>query len=357
MAGEWRHLFIGVLCDEGLAELQTGPFGSQLHAHDYVAEGVAVVPTEAIRGRQIDHAVLPKITLSKAKSLERHRLRAGDILFARRGVQATGHIGYVRDPEEGFICGTGAIRLRIQPRNSEVEPEFLSHVLSNPSSVAWFKFHAIGATMLNLNESIIRAFPLKLPPLPEQRAIAHILGMLDDKVELNRRMNETLEAMARALFQSWFVDFDPVRAKAEGRDTTLPKDIVDLFPDCFEDSELGEIPTGWRFAPLPEVIEVNPSRALRKGTLAPYLDMANMPTRGHTPDAVIDRPFGSGMRFMNGDTLAKTARRHTLIFSGMDRSAGAPLSTSYCVPSPPYRTSLHTVLHAALSSASSQSRA
>ena len=85
-----------------------------------------------------------------------------------------------------------------------------------------------------------------VPPLAEQRAIAHILGTLDDKIELNRRMNETLEAMARALFKSWFVDFDPVRAKAEGRDPGLPQPIADLFPDRFEDSELGEIPAGWK---------------------------------------------------------------------------------------------------------------
>jgi type I restriction enzyme S subunit len=137
----------------------------------------------------------------------------------------------------------------------------------------------------------------------EQRAIAHILGTLDDKIELNRRMNETLEAMARALFKSWFVDFDPVRAKAEGRDPGLPKSLSDLFPDSFEDSELGEIPEGWRLMPLPEVITVNPSRQLRRGELAPYLDMANMPTRGHSPDVVVPRPFGSGMRFVNGDTL------------------------------------------------------
>jgi type I restriction enzyme S subunit len=141
------------------------------------------------------------------------------------------------------------------------------------------------------------------PPLDAQRAIASVLSALDNKIELNRRLNETLEAIARALFQSWFVDFDPIRAKAEGRDPGLPKPIANLFPDRFEDSELGEIPAGWRFEPLPELIEVNPPRALRKGILAMYLDMANMPMRGHTPDAVIERPFGSGMRFMNGDTL------------------------------------------------------
>ena len=87
---------------------------------------------------------------------------------------------------------------------------------------------------------------IPLPSLMEQRAIVHILGTLDDKIELNRRMNQTLEEMARALFKSWFVDFDPVRAKAEGRETGLPEEIAALFPDNFEDSELGEIPKGWK---------------------------------------------------------------------------------------------------------------
>ncbi len=91
-----------------------------------------------------------------------------------------------------------------------------------------------------------------VPPLSEQRAIAHILGTLDDKIELNRRMNATLEAMARALFRSWFVDFDPVRAKMEGRDTGLPKDIADLFPDRLVDSELGEMPEDWDIGHLSE---------------------------------------------------------------------------------------------------------
>jgi type I restriction enzyme S subunit len=101
----------------------------------------------------------------------------------------------------------------------------------------------------------LRDFPITLPPLDEQRAIAHILGTLDDKVELNRRMNETLEAMARALFKSWFVDFDPVRAKAEGRDPGLPKSLADLFPDSFEDSNLEEIPKGWAIGRFGEVVE------------------------------------------------------------------------------------------------------
>jgi len=98
--------------------------------------------------------------------------------------------------------------------------------------------------------------PVQVPSIPEQRAIAHILGTLDDKIELNRRTNETLEAMTRALFKSWFVDFDPIRAKAEGRDPGLPSELADLFPGPFEDSELGEIPKGWAVASIGEVVEV-----------------------------------------------------------------------------------------------------
>jgi type I restriction enzyme S subunit len=263
MANEWKQASIGALCDAGVAELQTGPFGTQLHAYDYVDDGIPVVPTEAIRGRHIDHSVLPKITQTKAKELERHQLKPGDILFARRGVQATGHIGCVRKAEEGFICGTGAIRLRVARDSGAIDPDYLSHVLADPASVQWFKFHAIGATMPNLNEGIIRSFPLSVPPLPEQRAIAHILGTLDDKIELNRRMNETLEAMARALFKSWFVDFDPVRAKSEGRDPGLPKPLADLFPDSFQDSELGEIPKGWEVRLLGELLELAYGKALK----------------------------------------------------------------------------------------------
>ena len=162
---------------------------------------------------------------------------------------------------------------------------------------------ATGTTVKHTSPNRIRQFRFLCAPPPDQRVIAHILGTLDDKIELNRRMNETLEAMSRALFNDWFVDFGPVRAKAEGRDPELPQSLADLFPSRLVDSQLSEIPEGWEAVTLPELIELNPLRSLRKGDMAPYLDMANMPTSGHTPDEVIARPFGSGMRYINGDTL------------------------------------------------------
>ena len=110
-----------------------------------------------------------------------------------------------------------------------------------------------------------------LPPLPEQRAIAHVLGTLDDKIELNRRMNETLEEMARALFKSWFVNFDPVRAKMEGRWQRgeslpgIPAVLYDLFPDRLVPSELGDIPEGWEVKELGDVVELTYGKSLRAG--------------------------------------------------------------------------------------------
>jgi len=116
-------------------------------------------------------------------------------------------------------------------------------------------------------------------------------------------MSQTLESMARALFKSWFVDFDPVRAKANGRDPGLGPQLAGLFPDAFVSSVLGDVPTGWRASRLSELVTLNPSRALERANPSPYLDMANMPTSGHSALDITVRPYSSGSRFVNGDTL------------------------------------------------------
>ena len=141
--------------------------------------------------------------------------------------------------------------------------------------------HASGATFRELSGSSLKEIRLNLPPLEEQRAIARVLGALDDKIELNRRMSETLEEMARALFRSWFVDFDPVRAKAERRPSGLPPDLDALFPASFEASELGEVPAGWEVKALGDVaverrVAVNPE-AIAPET--PYIGLDHMPRR------------------------------------------------------------------------------
>lgn len=157
-----------------------------------------------------------------------------------------------------------------------------------------------GSAQPSLNRNFVHPMPARFPEPPEQRAIAGVLSALDDKIELNRRMNETLEASARALFRDWFVDFGPTRAKAEGRPAYLAPDIWSLFPDCLDDDGM---PKGWRTGVLADIIDVSPGERLKRGTAAPYLEMAALPTSGSSAQPAVKREFSSGSRFRNGDTL------------------------------------------------------
>jgi len=210
---------------------------------------------------------IARITEEDAERLSRHRVEAGDIIYSRRG--DVERRALIRPEHEGWLCGTGCLKVRLG--KGGVDPTFASYYLGHPDVRSWIARHAIGATMPNLNTAIIEAVPFVVPPLVEQQAIAGILGALDDKIELNRRMNETLEAMARAIFKSWFVDFDPVRAKAavwrehpnwtdekvsRAACPNLKPDIAVLFPDAFEDSELGEVPKGWGVVPFAATVDI-----------------------------------------------------------------------------------------------------
>jgi type I restriction enzyme S subunit len=249
----WEFTTLGDVCQRGGGNIQTGPFGSQLHASDYVLVGVpSIMPTNIGENRIVEDGIV-RITEDDANRLGQHRLRAGDIVYSRRGDVEKRAL--IREREEGWLCGTGCLKVRLGA--GVVDPLFASLFLGHPAIREWIVRHAVGATMPNLNTSIMGEVPFALPPLAEQKAIAAVLGALDDKIELNRRMNATLEAMARALFQSWFVDFDPVRAKLDGRKpvgldaatTTV------LFPEHFQDSEAGHIPKGWTIKPIGEVVD------------------------------------------------------------------------------------------------------
>lgn len=139
---------------------------------------------------------------------------------------------------------------------------YLLYLLQSEEMQAKLIGRSSGTTVTGIKQSELRKIEVSLPPVTEQRAIAHILGTLDDKIELNRKQNETLEAMARALFKAWFVDFEPVRAKMEGRWQRgqslpgLPAHLYDLFPDRLVESELGGIPEGWRHSMIGEEVTV-----------------------------------------------------------------------------------------------------
>ncbi len=179
--------------------------------------------------------------------------RPGDVVFTSKGT--VGRFAFVRRNTERFVYSPQLCFWRSRDEEA-IDPYFLYCWMRGPEFFGQFKGVA-GQTDMAEYVSLTdqRRMFVTLPPLDEQRAIAHILGALDDKIELNRRMNATLEAMARAVFRSWFVDFDPVRATMEGRDTGLPKEIADLFPDRLVDSELGDVPEGWDIGALAEHFE------------------------------------------------------------------------------------------------------
>jgi type I restriction enzyme S subunit len=189
----------------------------------------------------------------------------------------------------------------VRAKNQYLNPRFFLYYYLSPDFQGFLRSRTIsGATVDRLALKDFPNFPVPTPPLAEQNAIAATLGALDDKIELNRQMNETLEAMARAIFKDWFVDFGPTRAKMEGRAPYLAPDIWSLFPDRLDDE--GK-PEGWRSGTLSDIVNISPTEPMRKGELKPYLDMAALPTRGSNADPAILRQYSSGTRFRNGDTL------------------------------------------------------
>ena len=196
----------------------------------------------------------------------------------------------------------------------EVDTRYLYYVMCTTEYRDEVLASATGTTVKHTSPERIGRFAFKLPSLPEQRAIAHVLGTLDDKIELNRRMNETLEEMARALFQSWFVDFDPVRAKVEGRWRSgeslpgLPVDLYDLFPDRLVPSELGDIPEGWEVRPLDCSANFLNGLALQKypasdGSALPVIKIAQL-RAGHTRGAdLASQDLPEEYRVHDGDVL------------------------------------------------------
>jgi type I restriction enzyme S subunit len=235
--------------------------------------------------------------------------RKGEILISSVG-NRSGQSYVVQDEGDFYFKDGNIIWLS---DFKELDPWCLSYWLKSTEGQRALASVMIGSAQKALTIDSLRNLSVQLPSFAQQKNIAVVLRALDDKIELNRRMNATLEAMARALFQSWFMDFDPVRAKLDGEGFNSPRlqregqgfesPYLHLFPDSFQDSELGHIPKGWTAQRLPDAIEVNPRRSLKGGTSAPYLDMKNLPTQGHSADEVIDREFSSGTKFQNGDTL------------------------------------------------------
>ncbi|MDD5036171.1 MAG: restriction endonuclease subunit S [Methylococcaceae bacterium] len=192
---DWEVMPLGELACKPDGFLQTGPFGSQLHKHDYLSEGVGVVNPTHLWDNQINHEEVPRVSPETAARLERHRLAVGDILFARRG--EIGRHGMVTEKEEGWLCGTGCFLARV--RRKDIDNRFLSYLFSTSGCIAWLNSHAAGAIMPNLNNTVLRSMPVFFPKLEIQTEIANCLDATKQKMAIHQRKHAALTALFRTL--------------------------------------------------------------------------------------------------------------------------------------------------------------
>jgi type I restriction enzyme, S subunit len=195
VSDDWHVTTLGELCESGNGGIQTGPFGSQLHASDYVPVGVPSVMPQNIGDNRISDHGIARIKTTDAVRLSRYLLRHGDIVYSRRG--DVGRRALVRPEQDGWLCGTGCLRVRL---GDSASPAFISYYLGHPDVREWVVRHAIGATMPNLNTKILSSLPVSLPPEPVQRAVAAVLGGLDDKIALNERIAAKCFDLAQCLW-------------------------------------------------------------------------------------------------------------------------------------------------------------
>jgi type I restriction enzyme S subunit len=215
----------------------------------------ALIRSQNVFDRHFERMGLAFISDEQANRLQGVALQPGDLLLNITGDGVTFSRACTVPADVLPACVNQHVAI-VRINRAVADPGYVLSYLTHPAVKLYIESFNAGGSRRAITKGHIESFAIALPPISEQRAIAHILGTLDDKIELNRRVSETLEAMARALFKSWFVDFDPVRAKAEGRDPDLPKPLADLFPDSFVDSELGEVPDGWGVGTFGDVVEL-----------------------------------------------------------------------------------------------------
>ena len=338
MSSEWRDTTLGQICASQGGAIQTGPFGSQLHTSDYKEFGIPVVmPTNIGDGGIVEDGIA-RIDEVDVERLSQHKLRMGDIVFSRRGDVTKNAL--IRPHQVGWFCGTGCLKVRLGDE-TVASAEFISHCLRLPDIKDWLVRHAVGATMPNLNTGILSAVPIHLPPLQTQLEIAEILGGLDDRITLLRETNATLEAIAQALFKSWFVDFDPVRAKMQGRvPDGMNEATAALFPDALVESELGLVPKGWWVGTLADLSDLNPESWTAKNhpeTVA-YIDLANAKDNeiaSVTDFAFDDAPSRARRVLRDGDTIVGTVRPGNRSFAFIHEPASnLTASTGFAVLRP-----------------------
>lgn len=211
------------------ANIQTGPFGSQLHQSDYSEQGTPVIMPKDLLNGHISELSIARVSQNHVDRLSRHKVEVGDILYSRRG--DVGRCAFATEKEQGWLCGTGCLRVTIDTEKAVTK--FVFYQLQKPETVGWIEKHAVGATMLNLNTSILSDVPIEVPCLDIQKRIVDILSAYDTLIENNQKQIKLLEEAAQRLYKEWFVDL-----RFPGHENVK---IVDGVPEGWKQCLLGDI--------------------------------------------------------------------------------------------------------------------
>lgn len=273
----WKRFTLGEIS----TNIQTGPFGSQLHQSDYSETGIPVVMPKDLIDGHISEETIARVNEEHVDRLSRHKIDNGDILYSRRG--DVGRCAYASENEKGWLCGTGCLRVTINPVIAV--PKFVFYQLQKRETVGWVVNHAVGATMLNLNTSILSEVPVELPDLIIQNRIVEILSTYEELIENNQEQIKLLEEAAQRLYKEWFVDL--------------------RFPGN-KDVKIEEgVPEGWESCTLEDVIEFNPKVILDKERVKQCVPMSALSTSSMILNSseFTMTTSNSGSKFQNGDTL------------------------------------------------------
>lgn len=248
----WDTIELGEIVKSGGGKIHTGPFGSQLHASDYVASGIpCIMPANMVDSR-VDLSKIAYITDADAQRLSKYLVDIGDIVYSRRGDVTLKAL--IREHETGYFCGTGCLLLR---PGSKIDSEFLTYYLSTASMKEWIKQQAVGATMPNLNTGILARIPFTAPEKAEQQKLSKVISLINKKIEFNNKINNELEVMAKLIYDYWFVQFDFPDDSGKPYKSSGGKMV-------YNEELKREIPSGWLAATLLDIASFTNGIACQK---------------------------------------------------------------------------------------------
>jgi len=283
----WTGLVLADLAASDRNAIVGGPFGSNLVSSDYTARGVPVIRGQNMGGGRWVGGEFAFVSEEKAESLRTNWARPGDIVFTQRGT--IGQVAIVPDaPWDQYVVSQSQMKATIDP--AVADPLFVYYSFSSPAAKEYIAANAIQTGVPHTNLGQLRAHPMRVPPLPVQRAIASVLGTLDDKIEQNRRTARALERLARAIFRAWFVDFEPVKAKAAGATAfpSMPHPVFDALPTNFVDSAVGPVPAGWDVGALKDLAALSKTQIKPQGNQTEVFDYFSIPAFDAGMRAVVE---------------------------------------------------------------------